>query len=84
MPKRRDETYVSRDYSYRRDLSLTEMLPALGAGVVVGAAAFYVARILLQRTPLVPGALEPVERIEPRRRRGDRAFRAAEKRASGG
>jgi hypothetical protein len=84
MPKRRDETYVSRDYSYRRDLSLTEMLPAIGAGVMVGAAAFYVARILLQRTPLVPGSLEPVERIEPRRRRSDRAFRAAEKRASGG
>lgn len=83
MPKRRDETYVSRDYSYRRDLSITEMIPAIGAGVAVGVAAFYVARLLLQRTPLVPGALEPVERIEPRRRKGDRAFRAAEKRASG-
>ena len=83
MPKRRDETYVSRDYYYRRDLSLTEMIPAIGAGVAVGMAAFYVARLLLQRTPLVPGALEPVERIEPRRRKTDRAVRAAEKRASG-
>lgn len=83
MPKRRDETYVSRDYSYRRDLSLTEMIPAIGAGVAVGVAAFYVARLLLQRTPLVSGALEPVERIEPRRRKSDRAFRAAETRASG-
>lgn len=84
MPKRRDETYVSRNYSYRRDLSFPDLLPAIGAGMVVGAAAFYVARILLQRTPLVAGALEPVERIEPRRRRSDRAFRAAEQRASGG
>ena len=83
MPKRRDETYVSRNYSYRRDLSATELIPAIGAGMAVGLAAFYVARLLLQRTPLVPGAVEPVERLEPRRRKSDRAYRAAEKRASG-
>jgi hypothetical protein len=42
------------DYFYRRELSLPQLLPAIGVAVGVGAAAFYVARILLQRTPLVP------------------------------
>lgn len=44
------------EYSYRRDLSLRELLPAVGVGVGVavgaGLVAFYVARLLLQRTPL--------------------------------
>lgn len=44
------------EYSYRRELSLRELLPAIGAGVGVGLgvglATFYVARLLLQRTPL--------------------------------
>jgi hypothetical protein len=39
-------------YVYRRELELAEMLPAIGAGIVTGIAAFYVARLLLQRTPL--------------------------------
>jgi hypothetical protein len=39
-------------YVYRRELELAEMLPAIGAGIVTGLAAFYVARLLLQRTPL--------------------------------
>lgn len=39
-------------YYYRRELSLREMLPALGVGLGVGMAAFYVARLLLQRAPL--------------------------------
>ena len=42
------------DYFYRRELSLPEMLPAIGVAVGVGAFAFYIARILLQRAPLVP------------------------------
>jgi hypothetical protein len=39
-------------YVYRRELDLAELLPAIGAGIVTGLAAFYVARLLLQRTPL--------------------------------
>ena len=39
-------------YVYRRDLELVELLPAVGAALVTGLAAFYVARLLLQRTPL--------------------------------
>lgn len=41
------------EYSYRRELSLRELLPAVGVGLGVGLAAFYVARLVLQRTPLL-------------------------------
>ena len=40
-------------YVFRRELELVETLPAIGAGIVTGLAAYYVARLLLQRTPLV-------------------------------
>ena len=39
-------------YTYRRHLSLGELLPAFGAAVGAGAVAFYVAWVFLQRTPL--------------------------------
>ena len=42
-----------RSYSYRRPLGVRELLPAVGVGVGVGLLAFYVARVLLERTPLV-------------------------------
>ena len=42
------------DYHYRRALTLQEMLPAFGVAAGVAAAAFYVARLFIQRTPLVP------------------------------
>lgn len=41
------------EYFYRRDLETTELLPAVGLGLGVGLAAFYFARLFLQRTPLV-------------------------------
>ena len=40
------------EYYYRRPLAFREILPALGIGVAVGMFAFYVTRVLLQRTPL--------------------------------
>ena len=45
---------VATDYYFRRDLTLREHLPAIGVAVGAGIAAFYVVRMLLQRTPLVP------------------------------
>lgn len=43
-------------FDYRRRLSPGEQLPAvgagLGAGVAVGLAVFYLAKLMLQRTPL--------------------------------
>lgn len=41
-------------YVYRRALSGRELIPAIGAGVVTGLAAFYVTRLFLERTPLLP------------------------------
>jgi hypothetical protein len=41
-------------YVYRRPLSGRELLPAIGVGVVAGFAAFYVARLFAERTPLLP------------------------------
>lgn len=41
-------------YVYRRALDGRELIPAIGAGIVTGLAAFYVARLFLQRTPLLP------------------------------
>ena len=48
--RRRDST----GYVYRRPLSAAELLPAIGVGVAAGLAAFYVARLFLERTPLLP------------------------------
>jgi hypothetical protein len=73
MERRRDGSKVSREYTYRRELRASELIPAIGAGIAVGLAAFYVARLLIQRTPIVPGPLEPADRLDPRRRQGTRA-----------
>ncbi len=73
MKQRREQPIVRPKYTYRRDLGAGELIPAIGAGLAVGVAAFYVATLLLQRTPLVPGPLEPTERLSPRRRSGARA-----------
>lgn len=42
-------------FSYRRELEVRELLPAIGIGITVGLVAFYLAGVFLQRTPLVPG-----------------------------
>ena len=53
-------------YVYRRPLRGGELLPAVGIAVGVGALAFYIARVLLQRTPMSEG---PGEARPPRPRR---------------
>ena len=52
-------------YFYRRPLRMNEVIPAIGVGVGVGLAAFYVARLLLQRTPLAPAPEAPRVRQDP-------------------
>ncbi|MEO6878019.1 MAG: hypothetical protein ABI205_06020, partial [Gemmatimonadaceae bacterium] len=54
-------------YFYRRSLSPGALLPAVGVGVLTGIAAFYVARLYLERTPLVS------DPAPPRRAAGARA-----------
>jgi hypothetical protein len=48
----RDET-AGAEYFYRRSLHVGELLPAIGAGLAAGILTFYVARLVLQRTPLI-------------------------------
>lgn len=45
---------MSAEYTYRRKLKPSELLPAIGAGIAAGLAGFYVVQLLIQRTPLVP------------------------------
>lgn len=55
MTKRRLRQYAPEpEYSYRRRLSGTEWLPAIGIGVATGVVGFYLAKLLLQRTRLTP------------------------------
>jgi hypothetical protein len=46
------DRHADNEYSYRRPLNLRELMPAIGIGVAVGVFAFYITRVLLQRTPL--------------------------------
>ena len=54
-PKDRSQRQTTRldGYVYRRKLDACELIPAIGAGIVTGFAAFYVARLFLERTPLL-------------------------------
>lgn len=54
---KREIPRTKTEYVYRRRLAPTELLPAIGVGVGVGAIAFYIAYLFLQRTPLEPKQL---------------------------
>ena len=43
------------DYSYRGSVKARAILPAAGVGIAAGLAAFYLARLYLERTPLIRG-----------------------------
>jgi hypothetical protein len=53
VPARRFTTRLD-GYVYRRPVRGTELIPAIGAGVAAGLATFYVVKLFLQRTPLLP------------------------------
>jgi hypothetical protein len=53
------------EYYYRRPLTPREVLPAVGVGVGVGLIAFYLAKILLERTPLRPERRPSTQRPSP-------------------
>jgi hypothetical protein len=59
---------VADEYHYRRSLTPREVLPAIGVGVGVGLIAFYLAKILLERTPLRPERRPSTQRPSPTRR----------------
>lgn len=64
MPAKSDprEDSAADRYYYRRSLSARDLLPALAAGVLAGAAVFYLASVLKQRTLLADVAREPRRR----------------------
>ena len=65
---------VSAEYYYRRQLGAKDLLPAVGVGVAVGLAGFYLVQLLIQRTPLVPqGELGRTPANTPKRMLGDRS-----------
>jgi len=70
MPAKTDPRDVSgaSRYYYRRALSARDLLPAIGAGVAVGLAAFYVVRVMLEREPLVPDGKASAGGRPPRQR----------------
>jgi hypothetical protein len=53
MSAPRTESKGSKYYYRRTSLKGGELLRALGIGIAAGAAAFYIARIVFQRTPLI-------------------------------
>ncbi len=57
------------EYYYRRPLTPREVLPAVGVGVGVGLIAFYLAKLLLERTPLRPERRPSTQRPRPVTRR---------------
>lgn len=56
MPKKKLQApvrpAVETEYYYRRPLGITELLPAVGVAVGAAMFAFYITRLLLERTPL--------------------------------
>lgn len=63
--ERPDSPHLADEYYYRRPLTPRELLPAVGIAVGAGVAAFYLARILLERTPLRPERRPSTQRLKP-------------------
>ena len=68
MPAKSDprEEFAGSEYFYRRSLSVRENLPAMAVGAAVGLAAFYIARLFVQRTSLTPSVVVPRRRVPGR------------------
>jgi len=60
-----DSPLFADEYYYRRSLTPRELLPAVGVGVGAGLIAFYIARVLLERTPLRPERRPSTQRPRP-------------------
>jgi hypothetical protein len=57
------EATDNRHYYYRRRLGVRELLPAIAVGVGAGLAAFYLARLFAQRTPLLDESVKHRRRL---------------------
>ena len=70
MSAPRIESKSSKYYYRRSSLGSADLLRALGIGLAAGVAAFYVARVYLQKTPLISSG---TARREPKRLRAPNA-----------
>ena len=64
---------ANAEYYYRRPLNLRALLPAIGVGIGAGLFAYYVTRLLLQRTPLRIERSAPSGRRRPRARNSEQS-----------
>ena len=62
---RPDSPLLADEYYYRRPLTPRELLPAVGVAVGAGLVAFYLTRVLLERTPLRPERRPSTQRLSP-------------------
>lgn len=70
-PRRAEALDVDQRYYYRRSLSVRELLPAVGAAVGAAVVTFYIARRLIERTPLqVEPGVDDASRLALHRSRG--------------
>ena len=53
-PRRSPPSDVGSEYYYRRRLTTIELVRAAGVGIGAGLLAFYVSKVLFERTPLRP------------------------------
>jgi hypothetical protein len=67
MKRERSADHEQHPYTYRRPLDRPTLLRALGIAAVAGTAAFYLASVMLERTPLLEEDEKPRGR-RPRRR----------------
>jgi len=63
------EASDSHSYSYRRRLTARELIPVLAVGIGAGLAAFYVARVMAERTTFEREV--PTRVVRRRRPRGE-------------
>jgi len=71
-PHRSSGNDASSEYYYRRSLTTRELLPAIGVGIGAGVVAFYLAKLLFERTPLLPTSGSSAPRSSLRRAEGSR------------
>lgn len=72
MPAKSDprDAFAGSEYFYRRSVSVREMLPAIGVGIAAGMFAFYIARIMVERTPLAPELVASRRKLRRQQKHG--------------
>jgi hypothetical protein len=72
MPAKSDprNAAATTEYFYRRSLGGRHLLAAIGVGVAAGLTAFYLTKIMLERTPLAPDLVASRRQVRAARTHG--------------